>query len=134
MLNEATKALHTIWDEGASLKAVFASSLEEPLMHLLLILATTRGGGVSAVSTANNENNSTGHSDNSDNLSSINLSKKLLQQLVSVDRFATVLQLALFGNDALNQAVRETVDQFIALEPPTESKLLSSLSKWKCML
>ena len=130
MLKDATKALHTIWDEGASLKTVFASSLEEPLMHLLLILATTHGG----VPTANSDNNSTGHYENSDNHSSIDLSKKLFQQLVSVDRFTTVAQLTFFGNDALKQAVRDTVDQFMALEPPPESKLLIALSKWKSML
>ena len=127
MLNDASKALHTIWDEGASLKTVFASSIEEPLMHLLLILATTQKSGKST-DNDNNDNNSstTSHADN--------LSKKLLQQLVTVDRFATVVQLTLFGNDALKQAVRDTVNQFIALELSTESKLATALSKWKSIL
>ena len=58
----------------------------------------------------------------------------MLQQLVTVDRFATVVQLTLFGNDALKQAVRDTVNQFIALELSTESKLATALSKWKSIL
>jgi len=107
MINDASKALQTIWDEGATLKKVCAS-LEEPLLYLLLILATTS------------------HADN--------LSKRVLQELVSVDRFATVVQLTLHGNDALKQAVLSMVDQFIALELSTESKLVTSLCKWKSIL
>ena len=127
MLNDASKALHTIWDEGASLKTVFASSIEEPLMHLLLILATTQKSGKTTINDNNNNNSSTtSHADN--------LSKKLLQQLVTVDRFATVVQLTLFGNDALKLAVRDTVNQLIALELSTESKLVTALSKWKSIL
>ena len=106
---DAAQALDIIWTDGASLKSVLASSLEEPLMRLFLEVATSAEQvGLEA-------------------------RRKLLQQLTSADRFATVCRLTLFGNDVLKEALR-CVALVEAEHAPDNAKAAAALAKWKEVL
>jgi hypothetical protein len=116
LLAAATNALDVIWAEGVSLKSVVSSTVEEPFLYLLLCVAVHRGA------------------------TDCPWAAKLAHQLASIDRFATVLQLTLYGNDALKASLRSLVDQLMDQLSTTggddkdDSKVHASLMKWKGLL
>jgi hypothetical protein len=108
---DATQALEVIWADGATLKTLLASSLEEPLMRLFLEVATTTAEQVG-----------------------VETRRKLLRQLTTVDRFATVCRLTLFGSDGLKEALRRHTLAEAPSAPEDDAKAAAAQAKWKEVL
>ena len=125
-----------MWKGGGILKKIMTATVEEEFLHFLLTIAVKisshceieKEGPGSGTRTGSGTGSGTGSETvcGDDVKSSLDFSIKLLHQLYGLDRFQTVFQLTLYGNNKLKSSLLKTVNLCLSAIDNENKKLLNS--------
>ena len=121
-----------MWKGGGTLKKIMTATVEEEFLHFLLTIAVKisshceieKEGPGSGTRTGSRTGSETVCGD--DVKSSLDFSIKLLHQLYGLDRFQTVFQLTLYGNNKLKSSLLKTVNLCLSAIDNENKKLSNS--------
>ena len=121
-----------MWKGGGTLKKIMTATVEEEFLHFLLTIAVKISSHCEIEKEGPGSGTRTGSGTGSETVcgddvkSSLDFSIKLLHQLYGLDRFQTVFQLTLYGNDKLKSSLLKTVNLCLSAIDNENKKLSNS--------
>ena len=121
-----------MWKGGGTLKKIMTATVEEEFLHFLLTIAVKISSHCEIEKEGPGSGTRTGSGTGSETVcgddvkSSLNFSIKLLHQLYGLDRFQTVFQLTLYGNNKLKSSLLKTVNLCLSAIDNENKKLSNS--------
>ena len=121
-----------MWKGGGTLKKIMTATVEEEFLHFLLTIAVKISSHCEIEKEGPGSGTRTGSGTGSETVcgddvkSSLDFSIKLLHQLYGLDRFQTVFQLTLYGNNKLKSSLLKTVNLCLSAIDNENKKLSNS--------